>query len=91
MDIVTVSQFHWLEPLVRGKALVIIYLTNTCIEYNVNKCTHKSYKGAIIFYREGGASVCDHWSQFFLGPPPWHVKKNSGPPPPRWKNTPLHK
>ncbi len=48
-------------------------------------------KGAIIFYREGGPSVCDRGSPIFSGPPPWHAQKkfwsppsactkNSGPP-----------
>ncbi len=42
--------------------------------FNV-KMSSYSNKGAIIFYREGGPSVCDGRSAFFSGPPFAYGKK----------------
>ena len=43
-------------------------------------------KGAIIFYREGGPSVCDGRSPIFSGPPLCIRKKILVPPLPTAKN-----
>ncbi len=40
----------------------------------------KLFKGAITFYREGGASVCDGRSPIFSGPPLWLRQKIVVPP-----------
>ena len=37
-------------------------------------------KGGIIFYREGGASICDRQSSIFSAPPPLAHAKKSRPP-----------
>ncbi len=46
----------------------IIPLSN-CLYHQALFCNCAVTKGAIIFYREGGASACDRGSPIFSGPP----------------------
>ena len=71
-------------------AKVSIKLLDLC-ENLIIKVSPDFFKGAIIFYRKGGPSVCDRRSPIFSGPPlclrqkilvpPLTTPKNSGPPP----------
>ena len=56
------------------------------VHLNHVDCDHFP-KGVIIFYQEGGPSVCDSWSPIFSGPPLCIHKNILAPPLTSWKNS----